>query len=63
MKKLQETTQYKIVDDAEEIAKAFMGSIEDINDKCSVSKLTIDNHVANIKVDEMAKVDDYDPFA
>ena len=63
MQKLQETTQYKIIDEAEEIAKAFMGSIEDSNDKCSVSKLTIENHVANIKIEEMAKTDDYDPFA
>jgi DNA-directed RNA polymerase II subunit RPB1 len=63
MQKLQETTQYKLVDESEEIANAFLGAAEDNNDKCSIDKLTIENNVVNIKVEEMAKTDDYDPFA
>ncbi len=63
MQKLQETTQYKVMDEADEIAKAFLGANEDKNDKCSIDNLTIENNVINIKKEEMAKTDDYDPFA
>jgi DNA-directed RNA polymerase II subunit RPB1 len=60
LKKMEETSQYKFVDEETEIEQ-FFGEIENPIDACSVDSLTIQNNVISIKVSDMGKDNSYNP--
>jgi len=60
MMSLEATSEYKPVDDNEEIEK-FFGQAESPEDACSSSNLQIQNNVSNIKAIDMGNDNNYNP--
>jgi DNA-directed RNA polymerase II subunit RPB1 len=60
MMTLEATSEYKPVDEAEEIEK-FFGQSENPLDTCSSSNLLIQNNVSNIKTIDMGNDNNYNP--
>jgi hypothetical protein len=60
LQKLQETSEYKPLDLNNEIEK-FFETVEDPQDPCGVNKLSIQNNVISIKVENSGQDDDYNP--
>jgi DNA-directed RNA polymerase beta' subunit len=60
LKKMEETSQYKFVNEEEEIEKFFGETLEPV-DACSIENLTIQNNVISIKVSDMGKDNSYNP--
>jgi DNA-directed RNA polymerase II subunit RPB1 len=60
MMSLEATSEYKPVDDSEEIEK-FFGQAESPEDACSSSNLQIQNNVSNIKAIDMGNDNNYNP--
>jgi DNA-directed RNA polymerase II subunit RPB1 len=60
MMTLEATSEYKPVDEAEEIEK-FFGQAENPLDTCSSSNLLIQNNVSNIKTIDMGNDNNYNP--
>jgi DNA-directed RNA polymerase II subunit RPB1 len=60
MMSLEATSEYKPVDEAEEIEK-FFGQAENPLDACSSSNLLIQNNVSNIKAIDMGNDNNYNP--
>jgi DNA-directed RNA polymerase beta' subunit len=61
---LEQTIKHELVDSDEMINKELFGNFENPEDPCSKNKLSIDNNVVNIKVEELGDDnDDYNPFA
>jgi DNA-directed RNA polymerase II subunit RPB1 len=61
MQKLNEVSEYKELDNNDEIDKFFNNAFENPDDKCSVSKLSIQNNVISIKAEDMGTDNDYNP--
>jgi DNA-directed RNA polymerase II subunit RPB1 len=61
MQKLNEVSEYKELDNNDEIDKFFNNAVENPDDKCSVSKLSIQNNVISIKAEDMGTDNDYNP--
>ena len=61
MQKLNEVSEYKQIDDNAEIDKFFGDAVENPDDKCSTSKLSIQNNVISIKASDMGNDNDYNP--
>ena len=61
MQKLNEVSEYKELDNNDEIDKFFNNSVENPDDKCSISKLSIQNNVISIKAEDMGTDNDYNP--
>jgi hypothetical protein len=57
---LEATSEYKPVDESEEIEK-FFGQSENPLDDCSSSNLLIQNNVSNIKAIDMGNDNNYNP--
>jgi hypothetical protein len=63
MSVLDEKIKYEIGDTDEIISKELFGEQENPEDPCSINKLTIENNVSNILMQEMGSDDDdYNPF-
>jgi DNA-directed RNA polymerase II subunit RPB1 len=60
MKELEATALYEASNDEENIEKMF-GSIETPDDKCSISKLAIQNNVVSIGSSNLGKDNNYNP--
>jgi len=60
MKELEEAVQYEVANDEEDIEKMF-GSVEDHDDKCSISKLAIQNNVVSIGSANLGSDNNYNP--
>ena len=60
MKDLEEVSQYEAVNEEEDIEKMF-GGIENANDKCSTSKLAIQNNVVSINASNLGTDNNYNP--
>ena len=60
MMSLEATSEYKPVDESEEIEK-FFGQAENPQDTCSSSNLLIQNNVSNIKAIDMGNDNNYNP--
>ncbi len=60
MMSLEATSEYKPVDDSEEIEK-FFGQAESPEDACSLSNLQMQNNVSNIKAIDMGNDNNYNP--
>lgn len=60
MQKLDAVSEYKQVDNEEEIEK-FFGISENPDDPCSLNKLSIQNNVISIKSSDMGGDNDYNP--
>lgn len=61
--KLQETSEYKSVDEQETIEE-FFGAKENPDDPCSINKISINNNVINLSIkhaEDMTNNDDYNP--
>jgi DNA-directed RNA polymerase II subunit RPB1 len=63
MSHLEEKYKHEYVDKDKIIEDGLFGRIEDPTNMCSTANLTIENNVANIKIEEMGEDNDYDPFA
>ena len=61
MQKLNEVSEYKQIDENAEIDKFFGDAVENPDDKCSTSKLSIQNNVISIKASDMGNDNDYNP--
>ena len=61
MQKLNEVSEYKELDNNDEIDKFFNNAVENPDDKCSISKLSIQNNVISIKAEDMGTDNDYNP--
>ena len=61
MQKLNEVSEYKQIDENAEIEKFFGDAVENPDDKCSTSKLSIQNNVISIKASDMGNDNDYNP--
>jgi len=61
MQKLNEVSEYKQVDNDDEIEKFFGNAVENPEDKCSISKLSIQNNVVSIESSDMGTDNDYNP--
>jgi DNA-directed RNA polymerase II subunit RPB1 len=59
MQKLQEVSEYKPMNIEDEIEEFFDDAIDNPQDKCSLNKLTIQNNITSIKVENMGTDDDY----
>lgn len=62
MSKLEEQYKYEYMDANKIIDKELMGEIEDDTNVCSISRLTINTNINNLKQVEMSYDDDYNPF-
>jgi len=60
LRKLEEVIKYEVPDKDNDIEK-FFGQIENPEDNCSTSKLSIQNNVINIKGKNMGKDNNYNP--
>ena len=61
---LEEKVKYESKDTEQLIEdELFEGLVKEFDNKCSVSALTIENNVANIKSEQLGEDNDYDPFA
>jgi len=60
MMSLEATSEYKPVDDTEEIEK-FFGQAESPEDACNLTNLQIQNNVSNIKAIDMGNDNNYNP--
>jgi DNA-directed RNA polymerase beta' subunit len=60
MSKLEESSEYKPVNVEDEIDKFFMGS-ENLDDPCSINKISIQNNVVSINGTDMGKDNNYNP--
>ena len=64
MGRLEEKVKYEVKDTEQLIEdELFEGLVKEFDNKCSVSALTIENNVANIKTEQLGDDNDYDPFA
>ena len=62
MGKIENTTEYKKLDREKEISQFFQSTRENDADVCSISNLTIQNNVNNIRPEEMGElIDEYEP--
>jgi DNA-directed RNA polymerase II subunit RPB1 len=62
MAKLEEQYKYENVNASKIIDRELMDNIEDSGDVCSVSNLTINTNINNLKQHEMMHDEDYNPF-
>jgi DNA-directed RNA polymerase II subunit RPB1 len=60
MQKLEAASEYKYVNVEEEIEN-FFGEVDNPEDKCSISKINIQNNVITIKAENMGNDNDYNP--
>ena len=60
MQKLEQTSEYKEVDEDEEIEKLF-GVYENPQDSCSLTNLSIQNNVVSLKTSNLGDDNDYNP--
>jgi DNA-directed RNA polymerase beta' subunit len=60
MQKLENISQYKPVDEIDEIDK-FFGDVENPDDPCGINKIAIQNNVINIKSSYVSNDNDYNP--
>ena len=60
MKQLEEVSEYEAVNEQEDIEKMF-GGIENPDDKCSTSKLAIQNNVVSINSSNLGSDNNYNP--
>ena len=60
MKELEEVSEYEAVNEQEDIEKMF-GGIENPDDKCSTSKLAIQNNVVSINSSNLGTDNNYNP--
>ena len=60
MQKLESTTIYEKSEDQDEIDK-FFGKLENPDDKCSTTKLSIQNNVVSIKTTDLGDDNSYNP--
>jgi DNA-directed RNA polymerase beta' subunit len=60
MIKMEAAAEYKNTDVIEEIDK-FFGDIDNLNDACSVNKISIQNNAISIKPKDMGEDNDYNP--
>jgi DNA-directed RNA polymerase II subunit RPB1 len=58
MKKLQDVTEYEVVNDEDKIEE-FFGNAEDPRDPCSISNLNIQNNIVNIKSSNLGSSNNY----
>jgi DNA-directed RNA polymerase II subunit RPB1 len=60
MQKLEATSEYVETNEEKEIEE-FFGSVENPNDPCSITNLSIQNNVISIKNTDMGQMNDYNP--
>jgi DNA-directed RNA polymerase beta' subunit len=63
MIKLEQQHSYEYISKDKYIDRELIGNLEDENDICSTSNLTIKTNISNLKRSEMKHDEDYDPFA
>ena len=61
MQKMNEVSEYKQVDNEDEIEKFFGNAVENPDEKCSTSKLSIQNNVISLETKDMGNDNDYNP--
>ena len=61
MQKLNEVSEYRQVDNNEEIEKFFGNAVENPDDKCSINKLSIQNNVISIRATDLGNDNNYNP--
>jgi DNA-directed RNA polymerase II subunit RPB1 len=60
MQKLEEVSEFRAFNVDEEIEK-FFGESKEPEDKCSISKISVQNNVVTIKAENLGKDNDYNP--
>jgi len=61
MQKMNEVSEYKQIDNEDEIEKFFGNAVENPDEKCSTSKLSIQNNVISLETKDMGNDNDYNP--
>ena len=61
MQKMNEVSEYKQVDNEDEIEKFFGNAVENPDEKCSTSNLSIQNNVISLETKDMGNDNDYNP--
>jgi hypothetical protein len=60
---LDEKYKYEYKENEDIIEESLFSGLEEKEDACSKKQLEIETNVSNIKMEEMGKDNDYDPFA